>query len=205
MRIVDGIGSVWGEVDYRPQGNFAAQVFGGAYPLLGSYWVRDDAFFAAGGFDRSFGGADDVHLPIRLSLLGDFATIPEPVACLLRGTTWSTSGDYSRSVEEVRLIRDAALALPKAYGRLQDSATTAYWKGRLAHVYTSSCLLNLRRGHWLEGLSRAFHTGRAMASAGTSLFSVDYWRGVVDHQIPGSLYYVMKRIEQASSDPSLEG
>lgn len=199
MQVVDGTGKVWGEVDFRLNGNPASQVLGGAYPLLGSYWVRNNAFFACGGFDWRFGGSEDVHLAICLALLGDFAHVPSSVACLLRGVTWTTSGDYSHAIEENRLIRDTALDQPNAYERLKAAANTPYWRGRLAHVYASSCLLNIHNRYLARSLSRGLYTARALATGGAALLDKEYWRGFLATQVPGALSHVMEKIEQASS------
>ncbi len=196
-QVVDGTDQVWGELDFALDGNCAARLLAGAYLLIGSYFVRTDAFFAAGGFDRSFGGSEDVHLPIRLALAGDFAQIPAPIVAILRGLNWSTSTDYSQAVEENRLIRDAALDLPGAFGRLRASAHSPYWKGRLVHAYGSSCLLNWRYRRPFKFLSRSLFAGAAVLTSGTALANGTFWRGVKDDQLPGGLSEVMERIDRA--------
>jgi glycosyltransferase involved in cell wall biosynthesis len=198
-QVVDGTDRVWGELDFALDGNCAVRLLAGAYLLIGSYFVRSDAFFAAGGFDRSFGGSEDVHLPIRLALAGDFARIPAPIVAILRGLHWSTSTDYSKAVEENRLIRDAALDLPGAFGRLRASADSPYWKGRLVHAYGSSCLLSWRYRRPFKFLSRSLHASAVLLASGPALANGSFWRGVRDDQLPGGLSEVMERIDRAMS------
>jgi glycosyltransferase involved in cell wall biosynthesis len=205
VRIVDGAGKVWGEIDLALEDNCAAQLLAGVYLLIGSYFVRSDAFFGVGGFNRRFGGSEDVDLSIRLALTGDFARIAAPVVAILRGINWATSTDYGRAVEENRLIRDAALDLPGAFGRLRASARSAYWKGRLVRAYASSCLLNWRKRKPFKLLSRSLFTGAALLGGGVAVATGDFWRGVKDSQVPGSLSEVMARIDRvmaASTSPS---
>lgn len=202
VQVVDGTDKVWGAIDYALEGNCATQLFTGTYLAIGSYFVQNDTFFHVGGFDWSFVGREDFDLAIRLALAGDFAHIPAPVVAILRGVNWATSTEYSRAVEENRLIRDAALDLPGVFGRLQSSARSAYWKGRLAHAYGSSCLLNRRNRRPFKFLSRSLFTGLAMLTSGAALATGDFWRGVKDDQIPGSWSEVLERIDCAMAAAS---
>ena len=153
-------------------------------------------FFAVGGYDPSICGTEDLDLCTRVALRGTFANIPAMVACLLRGRTWDTSTNYLRAPDDIRYSRDQVLKEAGAFRRLRWSADSDYWYGRILRVYLSTVLWNLRHGRLFTAMSRGVYTVAWFALAGPHALSPGFWQGAKAHHAPGTLHFVMERLER---------
>jgi len=84
-------------------------------------------------------------------------------------TRWDTLA------ENDRLGRERALSDPAAYGRLKQSASSDYWRGRVARAYLASTAWNLKRRRLLTGLTRAAAAGQVSVPR---IATPTFWRGL---------------------------
>jgi glycosyltransferase involved in cell wall biosynthesis len=175
-------------------GNCLAQIMGGAWVPLQSSLISTQAFFMVGGYNLHIRGTEDQDLCRRLALFGDFANTKTVVACLFRGQTWYTSTDYGRGPEDTRLSRDYIASQPGTFLKMWHSVNSPYWYGRVAHIYFSLALWNIRQRRWLIGSSRLIFGCTAFLGTGRYLLDRRFWQAMKDDHVPGSLYFVEKRL-----------
>jgi hypothetical protein len=198
IRVVDDTGACLAEVNSRLSGNCLAQIMGGAWVPIQTSAIRSDAFFLAGGFDTSIIGTEDLDLCRRIALRHRFASTPAAVACLLRGSGWSTSTDYLRAPEDTRVSRDSVLAEGGALSLLLESAASPYWLGRTFHVYLSTALWNVRRRRVTKGISRALHGLAVLGWAGRQSFTREFRAAVGADHVPHSLHFIVQALERTT-------
>jgi len=203
IQIVDQAGECLAEVNSGLNGNCFAQILGGAWAPIQTSVVRAEVFFAVGGYDPAICGTEDLDLCTRIALRGAFANTPSPVACLLRGDTWNTSTNYLRAPDDIRYSRDRVLSESGAFKRMRESADTAYWYGRILRVYLSVVQPNLRHKKLFTALSRIVAAVVWFAMAGTNIVSPDFWEGARASHAPGTLHFVMERLEREARQPGL--
>lgn len=196
VRIVDETGSCLAERNSGLQGACLAQVMGGAWVPIQSSLLRAVDFFAVGGYDPFIRGTEDQDLCRRIAARGALANTPAVVACLLRGAGWSTSTQYSRAAEDTRVSRDHVVNQPGAFRRLIDSADSAFWYGRIVHVYLGLGLWCWRRRRFFCSISRTLHALAAALIAGRSLFRRDFWQALGADHAPGSLHFIQLGLER---------
>jgi glycosyltransferase involved in cell wall biosynthesis len=192
IQIVDENHNILAEINSRLNGNCFAQIMGGAWAPLQSSLVLASAFFAVGGFNPLICGTEDEDLCRRIAYYGEFANTPEPVGCLYRGQTWSTSTNYLRAPEDTKYSRDLILAKPKVMQRLLSSANSSYWYGRILKICLSTVAFNLKKKRVFNAISRLFFSLAVFGYSFKNYFSPDYWSGFRADHIPETLHFVMK-------------
>jgi glycosyltransferase involved in cell wall biosynthesis len=196
VQVIDGSGKLIAEANSGHSGNCAAQAIGGAWFPIQASLIKTRTYFEVGGFQPHMRVTDDLDLCRRIALKGDFAGTSSPTGVILRGRNWATSTDYPRATEYSVRSRDEAVSENGAFRKMISSAKVPYWYGRIFRVYISTSIWNLRRGNLLTGMSRGFWGLASVAFAGFRLFSKDYWQGVRDHHVPGSLHEIMLEYER---------
>jgi glycosyltransferase involved in cell wall biosynthesis len=159
-------------------GNCFTQVMAGEWIPLQASLVETKAFFAVGGFTPQLSGPEDIDLLRRIALRCDIAGIEEPIACIARGETGSTT-DYGHHAGMSRWAREVILDSPGVFARMRTSSRSSYWRGRVVRVYLTSMLWNLRRKRLLQAASRAVRGVAGVALASPHLLSSRFWRAVV--------------------------
>ena len=196
IRIVDENLSTLAEMNSRLSGPCFAQIMGGSWAPIQSSMIQARAFFEIGGFSPFICGTEDEDLCRRIAFRGEFANIPETVACLYRGEAWSTSTNYLRAPEDTKYSRDLILSEPGVFNRLISTATSSYWFGRVLKVYISTISWNLKKRRYLRAASRLCYSLAVLAKSVRHLFSPAYWQGVRADHVPQSLHFVIKEYEQ---------
>jgi glycosyltransferase involved in cell wall biosynthesis len=196
IRIIDESGKTLGEINSGLSGRCFAAFIGGSWAPLQSSMIQARAFFEVGGFNPAICGTEDEDLTRRLAYHGSFANTPETVACLLRGSSWSTSTNYLRAPEDTKFSRDLILSKPGAFSRLWSSAHPAYWRGRTLRVYLSTIPWNLKRKRFLTAISRSLYSLAGSVLSLPSMFSRSFWQGLQAEHVPDTLHFVMQSYEQ---------
>lgn len=168
-------------------GNCAAPMLAGAFIPTGSLLCNSDAFWHVSGYDPVLVSSQDIDLTRKLALYGDLASTRAAVSVYYRGSGWVTTSDYPRSVEDLRLSREKVLDKTGVFARLCDSADSPYWRARIVKAYAASVYWNLKRRRVLTALSRGLFCMLALAHAVPSLYQRQFWRGLVQRQVTGSL------------------
>jgi len=183
-KLVDSVGHCLGELNLGRGGNCYSQLVAGSLIYSLALLVEAEAFFAVGGFNPLFRVTEDTDLWRRLALRFDFANTLANVGCALKGMGWSTSACYDDAVENNRRSRDMALSEEGAFARLQASASSSYWHGRVFQAYASATLWNLRRKRLLSAASRALFGMVSLVLSGRNALSSGFWHAVRDSQVP---------------------
>ena len=177
-QLVDQQGTPIIQLQHGMQGNRFIQVMAGEWIPLASSLVRAAAFFERGGFNPLINAGEDVDLCRRIALKGEFAGAPAVVANMVRGSQGTTT-DYARLDAYSRMARERILAEHGVHARMRASADSSYWRGRITRAFLTSAVWNLQRGQLFTAASRAANGGVSVLLAGTSLFSLEYWRAVL--------------------------
>ncbi|MDQ3006886.1 MAG: glycosyltransferase family 2 protein, partial [Chloroflexota bacterium] len=178
IRVIDEQDRVLAEINSGLSGNCFAQIMGGAWAPIQSSLIQARAFFEIGGFSPFICGTEDEDLCRRTAYYGEFANTPKAVACLYRGQTWTTSTNYLRAPEDTKYSRDLILSQPRVFQRLQASADSSYWHGRILRVYLSTIRWNLTKKKLPTALSRMLYSLAAFVLSVPRIFVRDYWAGL---------------------------
>lgn len=171
---VDNQGNLVAEFQPGITGNiFALLVAGEAIPFQASL-VETKCFYTAGTFDPTITGVEDRDLGRRIAIGGAVAYTPALVARIRIGEQNSTT-NWATLAEDDRWGREKALRDHRAYARLQASAVSSYWRGRVSRAYLASMVWNLHRKQMLVATSRAL-TG--LAFTGRHTLSSSFWHGL---------------------------
>jgi hypothetical protein len=184
------------EINSGLNGNCFAQIMGGAWAPIQASLIQARAFFEIGGFNPFICGTEDEDLCRRAAYHGEFANMPQVVACLFRGQTWNTSTNYLRAPEDVKYSRDLILSKPGVLQRLLASADSAFWYGRILRVYLSTISWNWKRKRILTALSRVFLSAAVFVLSVPYIFSKEYWSGLRAHHVADTLHFVMEDYER---------
>ena len=156
-------------------GNVFTQAMAGEWIPLQSSFIKEKAFVAVGGMNTVRGVAFDVDICRRITLRGAVAGTDALVACYGIGT-----GSSMRLVAEAtRVARESILNEPAVFRRLRRSATTSYWRGRMARAYLTSMVWNVEHRHPCAAARRAFFGAASVAAAGAGPIQGDFWRGLL--------------------------
>lgn len=172
-QLVDRQGNALIKLRNELPGNCAAQAMSGEWIPLQSSWIDADLFFRIGAFNPAIPGAEDIDLIRRLSIYSDIAGTEALIACIVMGQEGSTT-DYAGSRLTLRRARERALDAPGTKARLLESATSPYWRGRIARVYSTSALWNLSQGRAFDAANRGL---QAVGCAGSGVLSAHFWQG----------------------------
>jgi glycosyltransferase involved in cell wall biosynthesis len=158
-------------------GNGFLQVMAGEWIPLQSSLIESGAFFKVGGFNSRITGPEDIDLLRRIALIGELAETPHLVAYIVMGIQGSTT-DYANHHKASQWSREQVLELQGVFSTLRRSATTPYWKGRLARLFLTSLVWNLQRGRFTSASSRGAAGLACILMSGTSILARDYWRAL---------------------------
>ncbi len=186
IEFIDSEGNNLGELNLNKSGNCISQLIGGAWIPIGSEIVKTEDYFSVGGFDPQIFLGDETDLWIRISLRGKLANSIATVVYISRGIGRSSSASHSIATENNRIIRNRSLNEGGVFKKLRDSADNSYWRGRIYRVYIATALWNWRQRRFFTFLSRTLWGILWFFSAGLSLFSIDFWRGLQDTQPPST-------------------
>ncbi len=175
--LVDRAGAPLIELQHNLRGNCLTQTMAGEWIPWQSSFIKADAFFAVGGFHPLISGPEDIDLSRRIALRYDLDFTSTLVACIGMGRETSST-DQDRSPIYSRWAREQILDEPTVFARMWASATTDYWRGRVARVYLTSAVWNLKRAHFSTAVSRAMFALASCTRASSSLFSSDFWQAV---------------------------
>jgi Glycosyltransferases involved in cell wall biogenesis len=159
------------------QGNvFMPAMAGEWFPLQASL-IRAELFFAVGGFNPLAVGEEDIELGRWLSLRTDLARTTAVVAVVGMGTENSTT-NQRQARQRSHQAREALLNQARAFPRMWQSATDYFWRGRLARVYFTSAVWNMRQRRWWTAVSRAVWGLGCLIKSGPALTQRAYWRAL---------------------------
>ncbi len=166
------------QLQHRLNGNCFLQVMAGEWIPLQSSMIRSRTFFEVGGFHPLLSGPEDIDLLRRVALKEQVVGVETIVACVVRGEAGSTT-DSKLHAAQSRWARERILDQVNAYGRLRDAMPSGNeWRARVARIYFTSALWNLRRSRCLKFGSRLFHGLAAVAASGLSPLSGGYWNAL---------------------------
>lgn len=184
-QLIDSAGRVLYQFEHGLTGNCLTPAMTGEWIPLQVSAIAATAFAALGGFDSAYHVAEDKDLLVRVCRLYDLAGTATPVAGILRGV-WATSSDYTAVPSETQRSRENVFAQTGTLRRMRASATTPYWRGRLARAYAISVVWNLRHRQWGRAVRRAATTALCAATARLDLLRPTYWRAFTHHHLtPG--------------------
>lgn len=171
---VDNQGNCVAEFQPGITGNiFALLVAGEAIPFQASL-LETTCFYKAGAFDPTITGVEDRDLGRRIALWGTVAYTPTVVARIRIGEQNSTT-NWANLAEDDRWGREKVLRDQRAYARLQRSAASAYWRGRVSRAYLASTVWNLQHKQILVATSRAL---TSLAFTGRHALTSGFWHGL---------------------------
>jgi glycosyltransferase involved in cell wall biosynthesis len=176
-QLVDRSGMDLIQLKHSMNGNCFVQVMAGEWIPLQSSLILAKAFFAVGGFTPNVFVTQDIDLCRRIALRGDLAGIPDLVSCIGMGAEKSTT-QYDLAPQYSRLAREIILNQSGVWSRLQGSARSSEWQGRIPRVYLTSMLWNLREKRFFTALSRFVFGCAAFIIAGKHLFSPVFWKAL---------------------------
>jgi GT2 family glycosyltransferase len=155
---------------------FAHSVAGDCFHLSASL-IRRDVFFQAGCFDPLINTSEDIDLQCRISLIGDIGRTAQVVAGVRIGAWGNTTTKWNKKTLDSRRVREKALDLPGALGRIMDSVKgDVNLRGRCCRAYLISTILNLQAGRIFASISRLLHV---LPLAGPYIFWPKFWQGLL--------------------------
>ena len=159
------------------EGNCFLQVMAGEWIPLQSSLIEASAFFQVGGFNTRISGPEDIDLLRRIAHTNELAETANLVAYIVMGMEGSTT-DYANHHKASQWSREQILESPGVFKALQKSATSPFWKGRLARVFLTSLVWNMQRGKLWSAAGRGFAGLASILIAGKATLSFDYWRAL---------------------------
>jgi glycosyltransferase involved in cell wall biosynthesis len=159
------------------QGICFLQTMAGEWIPLQASLIKAKTFFTIGGFNPLITGPEDIDLLRRMTLYADIAGTSALIACL-RWRTESSTTDYHSHPDASRWARERILNTTGVFDRMKASADSGSWYGRLARIYLTSLIWNLRRKHFFTAASRAGSGLASFTLAGPQLFSLDFWQAL---------------------------
>lgn len=165
------------QLQHQLDGNCFVQTMAGEWIPLQTSLVKADCFFAAGGFNPLIAGAEDIDLLRRMMQAGEVGGTTALVACIGMGQASSTT-DAARHVNESRWAREKILDEPGVFQRMRTSAHAGKWRGRMARIYLTSTLWNLKRKRLLKATSRASFALLSGLEAGRYAADLAFWQAI---------------------------
>ena len=90
-----------------------------------------------------------------------------------------SSTNYALSPKLGRWAREKILDEPGVYKRLQTSANSNYWHGRIVQLFLTSLIWNLKRWNIPTALKRGLLALLAFARSSWRMFSRSFWQAVL--------------------------
>jgi hypothetical protein len=180
--LVDRMGMPQLVLNQNHQGYLFVQAMAGEWIPLQSSLIRAQAFFDAGGFDPQLSGPEDIDLQRRIAFSGSFACTQAITARVAMGSSGSAT-DWTRHASAAQQARESVLRQGGCWGRLRRSAAeasehTGYWRGRIARLYLTSFVWNLRQRQTMIAVNRAAFGSAALLLAGRHLLRRETWQAV---------------------------
>jgi hypothetical protein len=91
------------------------------------------------------------------------------------GHQGSTTNYGHQHPEVSRWAREGILDLPGSFPRMHTGAKSSFWSGKLARIYLTSAIWNIRHKQLFKALSRLFHGLWSMILAGRFVLAGDFW------------------------------
>ncbi|MBV7327644.1 glycosyltransferase family 2 protein [Chloroflexi bacterium TSY] len=176
-QLQDRQGQYISELRHKMEGNCFIQVMAGEWMPMGAWAIESSLLFTIGGFNSMIAGPEDVDICRRLALYTDLISSSQAVACITMGEEGSTT-NRARAQQESHWAREQILAEPGVFSRMNASADTSYWYGRMVRVYLTSIMWNLRHKNLLTAASRALWGILAFAAAGSHIIASDFWYAI---------------------------
>lgn len=165
------------QLSHGLRGNCFVQVMAGEWIPLQASWIEREAFMRIGGFNPLLTGPEDIDLLRRFLLEEEVAETPNLIAHVIMGGLGSTT-DYVHHPQASRWARENILDKPDVYRKMRTSAAGPFWKGRMLRIYLTSTLWNLQHHRLFTAASRALFSAAGLLSAGTDIFSKNFWQSV---------------------------
>jgi len=159
-------------------GNCFTQVMSGEWIPLQASIIERETFMRIGGFDPLLTGPEDIDILRRILREEEIVETPNLVAYITMGNEGSTT-DYAHHPHASRWAREIILNTPDAFPRMRSSADSPFWRGRIARVYLTSAVWNLKNRRLLTATDRIFFSIASLLSAGAGMFSTDFWKAIL--------------------------
>lgn len=159
--------------------NCFVQAMAGEWVPLQASLLHHERFHLVGGFNPVIPGIEDIDLMRKMALRFDFVGTPDLIAGVELGTLGSTT-NRAQATQYGRQARELILEESGVSDRLWQSATTAYWRGRIVRLYWTSAVWNVLHRRLFKALSRLL-SGLIvlLRSALTSLLSREFWKAIL--------------------------
>lgn len=159
--------------------NCFVQAMAGEWIPLQASLIHHEMFHVVGGFNPLIPGIEDIDLTRKMALRFDFIGTQDLIAGVQLGPLGSTT-NREEALLDGREARELILDNSGVSKRLWQSASSAYWRGRIVRLYWTSAVWNFMRGRLLRALSRLLLGSVAlMRSALTSFLSRDFWKAIL--------------------------
>ena len=178
-QLVDRKGAPLLQLRHGISGNNFIQVMAGEWIPLQASLISSDTFFEIGGFNQLISGPEDIDLLRRVALHKDLAGTADLVAFIEWGREGSST-NYDLHAAYSRMAREQILEEKGVFTRMLTSAHTDYWRGRIARVYLTSMIWNLKNFRPLTAASRAMYGIAGLASGGKYMLSSSFWRAILN-------------------------
>jgi glycosyltransferase involved in cell wall biosynthesis len=174
-QLLDRTGQSLIQLRHEMNGNIFTQAMAGEWIPLQSSFIKAHAFMAIGGMNTVPGVCWDVDLCRRIALRGAVAGTDALVVCHETG-----AGSSMRvTAEPTRAVRENILDERGVFGRLRHSATSSYWRGRMARAYLTSMLWNFQHWYAFAAARRALFGAMSVVAAGADLAKLAFWKGLL--------------------------
>ena len=160
------------------QGNCFAQAMAGEWIPLQASWIERKSFMRVSGFSPFLTGPEDIDLLRRILFEEEIAETPNPVAYVIMGGDGSTT-DYDHHPQASRWAREIILDNPNVFHRMRVSASTPFWRGRIARVYLTSIIWNVQQKRFFTAINRFLFSIISVLANGIGIFSKDFWRAIL--------------------------
>jgi len=162
------------QLRHNLHGNCFVQAMAGEWIPLQSSWIERKTFMRVGGFNPLLAGPEDIDILRRLLLKEEIAETPNLIARVVMAGEGSTT-NYVQHPQASRWARESILDDTDSRARMDMSAASPFWKGRMLRIYLTSAVWNVQHRRYLTVVSRLFFSMVSFLFAGRSIFSKDFW------------------------------
>ena len=159
------------------RGNCFIHAMAGEWIPLQASLVERKTFLEIGGFNPLLSGPEDIDLLRRILKTGEVHETPNLVACITMGGEGSTT-DYVQHPHASRWARELLLDSSQVYQRMQASAVSSFWRGRMLRVFLTSAVWNFAHRRVFRAASRICSSFLTILHARTAVFTRDFWGAV---------------------------
>ena len=173
-QLVDRSGKKLIQLHHEIYGNCFLQAMAGEWVPLQSSLIEAKLFHRLGGFSTLITGPEDIDLFRRICLHGNVAGISSLIAGIERGEEGTTT-PYRQHPGQSRLAREQILDDPAAFHRMKESASSAYWLGRMSRIYFTSAVWNLQHKCFAMAASRLTSGLKVIVLSHFRIASLSFW------------------------------